>query len=319
MIAKALGYGAPKFRNGTKRSEGMSVSEVRNSRPAEPAFHQAGRRGTPKKYLESNFLRILVYASAAITLSLLAFMLIYILARGIPYLKPSVFSLHYSSENCSVIPALVNTIFMTAISLLIACPLGIGSAVYLVEYAKRGNRFVKLVRLTTETLTGIPSIIYGLFGMLLFVGTFRWGYSLLAGSCTVAIMILPTIMRTTEEALLSVPDSFREGSFGLGAGKLRTVFRIVLPSAVPGILSGVILATGRVVGETAALIYTAGTVAQIPKNVFGSGRTLAVQMYVLSSEGLHTNQAFATAVVLLAAVIGINALANFAAKKIREK
>lgn len=272
---------------------------------------------TPKKYLESNFLRILVYASAAITLSLLAFMLIYILARGIPYLKPSVFSLHYSSENCSVIPALVNTIFMTLISLLIACPLGIGSAVYLVEYAKRGNRFVKLVRLTTETLTGIPSIIYGLFGMLLFVGTLRWGYSLLAGSCTVAIMILPTIMRTTEEALLSVPDSFREGSFGLGAGKLRTVFRIVLPSAVPGILSGVILATGRVVGETAALIYTAGTVAQIPKNVFGSGRTLAVQMYVLSSEGLHTNQAFATAVVLLAAVIGINALAGFAAKKIR--
>lgn len=272
---------------------------------------------TPKKYLESNFLRFLVYASAAITLSLLAFMLIYILARGIPYLKPSVFSLHYSSENCSVIPALVNTIFMTAISLLIACPLGIGSAVYLVEYAKRGNRFVKLVRLTTETLTGIPSIIYGLFGMLLFVGTFRWGYSLLAGSCTVAIMILPTIMRTTEEALLSVPDSFREGSFGLGAGKLRTVFRIVLPSAVPGILSGVILATGRVVGETAALIYTAGTVAQIPKNVFGSGRTLAVQMYVLSSEGLHTNQAFATAVVLLAAVIGINALAGFAAKKIQ--
>lgn len=272
---------------------------------------------TPKKYLESNFLRILVYASAAITLSLLAFMLIYILARGIPYLKPSVFSLHYSSENCSVIPALVNTIFMTLISLLIACPLGIGSAVYLVEYAKRGNRFVKLVRLTTETLTGIPSIIYGLFGMLLFVGTLRWGYSLLAGSCTVAIMILPTIMRTTEEALLSVPDSFREGSFGLGAGKLRTVFRIVLPSAVPGILSGVILATGRVVGETAALIYTAGTVAQIPKNVFGSGRTLAVQMYVLSSEGLHTNQAFATAVVLLVAVIGINALAGFAAKKIR--
>ncbi len=312
MIAKALGYGAPKFRNGAKRSEGMSASEVRNSRPA------AKRRGTPKS-LWSNFLRILVYASAFFTISVLAFMLVYILARGIPYLKPSVFSLHYSSENCSVIPALVNTIFMALISLLIACPLGIGSAVYLVEYAKRGNRFVKLVRLTAETLSGIPSIIYGLFGMLLFVGTFRWGYSLLAGSCTVAIMILPTIMRTTEEALLSVSDSFREGSFGLGAGKLRTVFRIVLPSAVPGILSGVILATGRVVGETAALIYTAGTVAQIPKNVFGSGRTLAVQMYVLSSEGLHTNQAFATAVVLLAAVIGINALAGFAAKKIGKK
>ncbi len=271
------------------------------------------------KNLKSKVGRILVYLFAAFTVLLLAFMLIYILARGIPYLKPSLFSLHYSSENCSVIPALVNTIFMTAICLLIACPLGIGSAVYLVEYAKRGNRFVKLVRLTTETLAGIPSIIFGLFGMLLFVGTLRWGYSLLAGSCTVAIMILPTIMRTTEEALLSVPDSFREGSFGLGAGKLRTVFKIVLPSAVPGILSGVILATGRIVGETAALIYTAGTVAQIPPSVFDSGRTLAIHMYVLSSEGLHTNQAFATAVVLLATVIAINALAGFAAKKIGTK
>lgn len=277
------------------------------------------KKNIETRKLKSFSSRILVYLFASFTVLLLAFMLIYILARGIPYLKPSLFSLHYSSENCSVIPALVNTIFMTAISLLIACPLGIGSAIYLVEYAKRGNKFVKLVRLTTETLTGIPSIIYGLFGMLLFVMTLRWGYSLLAGSCTVAIMILPTIMRTTEEALLSVPDSFREGSFGLGAGKLRTVFRIVLPSAVPGILSGIILATGRVVGETAALIYTAGTVAQIPKNVFGSGRTLAVQMYVLSSEGLHTNQAFATAVVLLVAVIAINALANFAAKKIGKK
>lgn len=274
---------------------------------------------TKSKYLKSNFARILVYVSAVVTLSLLLFVIVYILIHGVPYLSPELFSLHYTSENCSVFPALVNTLTMTLISLLIACPLGIGSAVYLVEYARRGNRFVKLVRLTTETLTGIPSIIFGLFGMLLFVGFFRWGYSLLAGSCTVAIMILPTIMRTTEEALLSVPDSYREGSFGLGAGKLRTVFKIVLPAAVPGILSGVILACGRVVGETAALIYTAGTVAQIPPSVFGSGRTLAIHMYVLSSEGLHTNQAFATAVVLLIAVILINALASFLAKKIGTK
>lgn len=261
-------------------------------------------------------IRSVVYLCAFLTLGVLIFMLLYILVKGIPFLTPSLFELIYTSENCSVIPALVNTLLMILLALLIACPLGIGSAIYLVEYSKKGNRFVKLVRLTTETLTGIPSIVYGLFGMLLFVGALHWGYSLMAGSFTVAIMILPVIMRTTEEALLSVPDSFREGSFGLGAGKLRTVFKIVLPSAVPGILSGIILATGRVVGETAALIYTAGTVAQIPLGVFGSGRTLAVHMYVLSSEGLHTGQAFGTAVVLLVMVVAINLLAGIVAKHI---
>ena len=261
-------------------------------------------------------IRSVVYLCAFLTLGVLIFMLLYILVKGIPFLTPSLFELTYTSENCSVIPALVNTLLMILLALLIACPLGIGSAIYLVEYSKKGNRFVKLVRLTTETLTGIPAIVYGLFGMLLFVGALHWGYSLMAGSFTVAIMILPVIMRTTEEALLSVPDSFREGSFGLGAGKLRTVFRIVLPSAIPGILSGIILATGRVVGETAALIYTAGTVAQIPLGVFGSGRTLAVHMYVLSSEGLHTGQAFGTAVVLLVMVVAINLLAGIVAKHI---
>lgn len=261
-------------------------------------------------------IRSVVYLCAFLTLGVLIFMMLYILVKGIPFLTPSLFELTYTSENCSVFPALVNTLLMILLALLIACPLGIGSAIYLVEYSKKGNRFVKLVRLTTETLTGIPSIVYGLFGMLLFVGALHWGYSLMAGSFTVAIMILPVIMRTTEEALLSVPDSFREGSFGLGAGKLRTVFKIVLPSAIPGILSGIILATGRVVGETAALIYTAGTVAQIPLGVFGSGRTLAVHMYVLSSEGLHTGQAFGTAVVLLVLVVAINLLAGIVAKHI---
>lgn len=261
-------------------------------------------------------IRSVVYLCAFLTLGVLIFMMLYILVKGIPFLTPSLFELTYTSENCSVFPAIVNTLLMILLALLIACPLGIGSAIYLVEYSKKGNRFVKLVRLTTETLTGIPSIVYGLFGMLLFVGALHWGYSLMAGSFTVAIMILPVIMRTTEEALLSVPDSFREGSFGLGAGKLRTVFKIVLPSAIPGILSGIILATGRVVGETAALIYTAGTVAQIPLGVFGSGRTLAVHMYVLSSEGLHTGQAFGTAVVLLVMVVAINLLAGIVAKHI---
>ena len=265
---------------------------------------------------KSLFVRGCVYLCAGFTIEVLLFMLGYILVKGVPFLRSDLFSWKYTSENCSVVPALVNTLVMTLLALVIAVPLGIGSAIYLVEYAGKGNRFVKIVRMTTETLTGIPSIIYGLFGMLLFVGFLHWGYSLMAGAATVAIMIFPTIMRTTEESLLAVPDSFREGSFGLGAGKLRTVFTIVLPSAVPGILSGIILATGRVVGETAALIYTAGTVAQVPANLMESGRTLAIHMYVLSSEGLHTGQAFATAVVLLVMVAGINAVVGLVARRI---
>ena len=205
---------------------------------------------------------------------------------------------------------------MTLLSLLIAVPFGIFSAIFLVEYAGKGNKFIEVIRLTTETLSGIPSIVYGLFGMLFFVNTLKWGFSVLAGAFTLSIMILPLIMRQTEEALKAVPDSYREGSFGLGAGKLRTVFRIVLPSAVPGILAGVILAIGRIVGETAALIYTAGTVAQVPKNVLGSGRTLAIHMYMLSSEGLYMNQAYATAVILLVLVVAINNLSGVVAKKL---
>lgn len=268
--------------------------------------------------MKSKLIRFAVYFCAGLTLAALLFMIGYILVKGVPHLRGDLFNWRYTSDNCSVVPALVNTLIMTLLALFIACPLGIGSAIYLVEYAKKGNRFVKIVGMTTETLTGIPSIIYGLFGMLLFVGFLHWGYSLMAGAATVAIMILPTIMRTTEEALLAVPDSFREGSFGLGAGKLRTVFKIILPSAVPGILSGIILATGRVVGETAALIYTSGTVAQVPANLMGSGRTLAIHMYVLSSEGLHKNQAFATAVVLLGMVVVINALAALLARGIEK-
>lgn len=259
---------------------------------------------------------ILVILSAVLTFTVLLFLIAYILINGLPYLSADLFSIHYTTENVSLMPALLNTVIMTGISLLIAVPLGIFSAIFLVEYAGRGNKFVEVIRLTTETLSGIPSIVYGLFGMLFFVTTLGWGMSVLAGAFTLAIMILPLIMRTTEEALKSVPDSFREGSFGLGAGKLRTVFCIVLPSAVPGILAGVILATGRIVGETAALIYTAGTVAEVPKNVMSSGRTLAVHMYNLASEGLHMDKAYATAVVLLVVVILINTLSGWMAKKI---
>lgn len=271
---------------------------------------------TKRSKVSSAILKALVLLSALITFAVLFFLIVYILINGVPHLTPDLFAWEYNSENVSLMPALINTVIITVISLIIAVPIGIFSAIYLVEYAKRGNKFVNIIRITAETLSGIPSIVYGLFGMLFFVTALKWRNSILAGAFTLAIMILPLIMRTTEEALKSVPDSFREGSFGLGAGKLRTVFCIVLPSVIPGILAGVILAIGRIVGETAALIYTAGTVAKVPDSLMDSGRTLAVHMYNLSSEALYMDQAYATAVVLLILVIGINSLSSFVAKKL---
>lgn len=271
---------------------------------------------TKGRKIESIILRVLIYAAAAVTFAVLLFLLAYILINGVPNLKPSLFSLEYNTENASLMPALINTVIMTLLSLVIAIPFGIFSAIFLVEYAKKGNRFVGIIRLTTETLQGIPSIVYGLFGMLFFVTAIGWGYSILAGAFTMSIMILPLIMRTTEEALKAVPDTYREGSFGLGAGKLRTIFRIVLPAAVPGIMAGVILAIGRIMGETAALMYTAGTVPDIAATPMSSGRTLAVHMYNLSSEGLYMDQAYATAVILLVVVVAMNALSAFAARKL---
>lgn len=256
------------------------------------------------------------WAAAVVTVATLLFIIVFILIRGIPYIKPSLFSLTYNSENVSLMPAMISTILMTLCSLVVAVPLGVFAAIYLTEYARRGNKSVAFIRVTTETLSSIPSIVYGLFGMLFFVTFLGWGFSLLAGAFTLSIMILPLIMRSSEEALKAVPDMYREGAFGLGAGKLRTVFRIVLPSAMPGILAGIILAVGRIVGETAALIYTAGTVAQIPENLMMSVRTLSVHMYALSSEGLHINEGYATAVVLLLVVVIINMLSAKIAKKI---
>lgn len=264
----------------------------------------------------SGVLALITLLASVLTFALLVFLVGYILVKGIPYLSADLFSLNYTSENLSLLPSLINTFILTVLSLVIAAPLGIFAAIYLVEYARKGSKLVKVIRITAETLSGIPSIVYGLFGMLFFVTYLKWGYSLLAGACTVAIMILPLIMRTTEEALKAIPDSYREGSYGLGAGKLRTVFAVVLPSAVPGILAGVILSIGRIVGETAALIYTAGTVAALPDGVLSSGRTLAVHMYVLASEGLYMKQAYATAVILVLIVIAINALSSRLAKQL---
>ncbi len=296
-------------------------------------FAAAEARHAKTRRVVATLLRWLVYVGALLTTLVLLFLVGYILANGVPYLTPSLFAWEYTSDNVSLMPALVNTLLMAALALLMAVPVGVGSAIYLVEYAPRGNRFVQMVRITAETLQGIPSIIYGLFGMLFFVTTLKWNLSLMAGACTLAIMVLPVVMRTTEEALLAVPDAYREGGFGLGAGRLRTVFRCVMPSAVPGILGGVILALGRCVGEVAALMFTAGSIAQVPDFIggraegglaalgahfFDSARTLAVHMYVLASEGLHMNETYATAVVLLVMVVLLNLLATFAAKRMEK-
>lgn len=265
---------------------------------------QNDERIIKKNLMKARLLRMLTIAAAALTVLVLGFLIIYILVRGVPHLTPELFAWEYDSENVSMLPSMINTLEITLLTLVAAIPVGIGAAIYLVEYASSGNRFVPVIRMTAETLTGIPSIVYGLFGMLFFNTVF--GICMLSGALTLAIMVLPVILRTTEEALLAVPQKYREGSFGLGAGKLRTIFKIVLPAALPGILSGVILSIGRIVGETAALIYTAGTFTKAASSVFRSGRTLSVHMYLLSKEGLNTDQAYATAVVLLVLVVIIN-------------
>ncbi len=274
--------------------------------------------------MTSKILRALVYVGAILTALVLAGIVGYILVNGIPHLKPSLFEWTYTSENVSLMPALIDTILMALLALALSVPTGVGAAIYLVEYARSSSRFVRAVRMTAETLQGIPSIIYGLFGLLFFTTMLGWGLSLISGACTLAIMVLPVVMRTTEEALLAVPESYKQGGFTLGAGHVRTIFRCVLPSALPGIVGGVLLALGRCVGEVAALLFTAGTVAQIPDfggqgifALFDSCRTLAVHMYVLASEGLHMDETYATAVVLLILIVILNMGANFAAKRLK--
>lgn len=299
----------------------VQLNHINTSEPQGVVRNKQSFRQKFDSYLHhpASLALFLVTASAAlITFAVLVFLIVYILVNGVPYLTPDFFSWTSNSENVSCVPAIINTLTITAVALIIAVPLGIFAAIYLVEYAPKGNRFVKVIRMTAETLSGIPSIVYGLFGMMFFSSTMKMGYSLLSGALTLVIMILPLILRTTEEALQTVPDSFREGSFGLGAGRLRTVFKVVLPSAVPGILAGIILAIGRIVGETAALLYTSGTNTEIA-GLNSSGETLALHMYTLSGEGMYTNQAYATAVVLLLIVLVINTLSAFIAKKVGSK
>lgn len=287
---------------------------------------KTGPSSSSRAQASSQITRGAIYAGALFTTLVLLGIVGFILVNGIPHLTPTLFEWSYTSENVSLMPALISTLYMALLALLIAVPIGVSSAIYLVEYAKPGSRFVRVVRVTTETLQGIPSIIYGLFGMLFFTTVLGWGLSLLSGACTLAIMVLPVVMRTAEEALIAVPASYRAGGFALGAGYLRTIFRCVLPSALPGIVGGVLLALGRCVGEVAALLFTAGTIAQIPDfggqgifALFDSCRTLAVHMYVLASEGLHIDETYATAVVLLVLVMLLNVIANVAEKRLRVK
>lgn len=266
----------------------------------------------------SVFLKSLVYFSIFVTIGILVWVIYHVTANALPYFSADLFAWEWTTENQSMVPSIINTLTMIVISLAIAVPIGIFSAVFMVEYAKTGSKLVKIVRPATETLQGIPSIVYGLFGNIFFVNVLNLQYSIWAGAFTMAIMILPLIMRSTEEALIAVDDRLRQASYGLGAKKLRTVFNVVLPPAMNGIFSGIILAMGRVFGETAALIYTAGMTSKlaIPNE---QGATLSVQMYKLYSEGLHPNEMYVTAFVLLVFVVLINLFSSYIGSRLGGK
>lgn len=266
-----------------------------------------------RRRARSALLRGLCWLAIALAAGSLLMIVAYICINGVPNLSWELLFGAYSADNPSMGFAIAATLELVALSLAISGPLGVGCAVYLCEYAPRRSRLVGAIRLATETLAGIPSIIYGLFGALFFGTALGMGYSMICGILTISIMVLPTIIRTSEEAILSVDDMYREGSYGLGAGKLRTIFRIVLPSAAKGIISSFILATGRIVGETAALLFTLGSVAQFTGNILDSSRTLAVHMYINTRDGgmAGRNTAFAAGVVLLIVVIAINLIASW--------
>ena len=261
-----------------------------------------------------------MYISTGITAALVIFLVAYVFIKGIPNISWELLSTKpsYISGRIGILPDILNTLYIVLATLIFVIPLGVGAAIYLTEYAKN-KKLVGMIEYAAETLSGIPSIIYGLVGMLFFCQFLGFKTSLLAGSLTLVIMNLPTVMRTTQESLKTVPQSYRDGAFGLGAGKLRTVFRIILPSAMPGILSGVVLAAGRIAGETAALIFTAGTTAKVPENLFSSTRTLAVHMYCLLNEGLFMDDAYATAVVLVVFVLAMNGLSKLLASRLSNK
>lgn len=262
-----------------------------------------------------NILKVLIYLAAGVAIALLVGIMGYVFVRGLPQVSWQLLSTVQSSlkGTFGILGNIINTIYIIVITLIIAAPIGIGSAIYLNEYAKPG-KLVRTIEFTTEILSGIPSIIFGLFGMVFFGMTLKLGYSVLTGSFTLTLMVLPLITRNTQEALKTVPDSYRSGALGIGATKWYMIRTILLPSAAPGILTGVILSIGRIVGESAALLFTAGSGFQLPKNLFGklfeSSGTLTIQLY-LSMQKAKYDQAFGIAVVLLIIVLGINLLTRF--------
>jgi len=261
-----------------------------------------------------NILNALVYLCAIFTVSVLILIVGFIFLNGIKLISPSFIFGDYTSSGGGIKPMIIATLYVVLLSILIATPIGILSAVYLQEYAKQG-KVVKIIRFATESLSGIPSIVYGLFGGIFFVVALNYSYSILSGALTVAIIILPIIIRTTEESLKTVPSSYREASLGLGATKFQTLYKIIIPSAIPGILSGVILAMGRVIGESAAILLTAGTVAQMPYSLFDSARTLTVQAYLVTKENGDINQACAVGIVLIVIILALNYIAKLISKK----
>lgn len=262
-----------------------------------------------------NILKVLIYLAAGVAIALLVGIMGYVFVRGLPQVSWQLLSTVQSSlkGTFGILGNIINTIYIIVITLIIAAPIGIGSAIYLNEYAKPG-KLVRTIEFTTEILSGIPSIIFGLFGMVFFGMTLKLGYSVLTGSFTLTLMVLPLITRNTQEALKTVPDGYRSGALGIGATKWYMIRTILLPSAAPGILTGVILSIGRIVGESAALLFTAGSGFQLPKNLFGklfeSSGTLTIQLY-LSMQKAKYDQAFGIAVVLLIIVLGINLLTRF--------
>jgi len=270
-----------------------------------------------KVRIADSILKFLIIGSSLISIGALLWIVGYIVINGLPHITWEFISTEYKGDQTGILPMIISTAYIIGLSLLISVPIGICSAIYLVEYSKPGN-LIRCIRFATESLAGIPSIIYGLFGYIFFVTALKLRMSILSGSITLSIMILPLIIRTTEEALKAVPNSYREGSFALGASKLTTITRIILPSAIQGILTAVILSVGRIVGETAALYLTAGMVTRIPDDIMSSGRSLSVHLYMLAKEGISFEQAFATATVLLIIVAVINFIANMLASRIKK-
>ena len=258
--------------------------------------------------IKSDILKFIsIFATIVSTLSLI-FIVLFILIRGVPYINFNLLFGESNNSQMTLFPAIVSTAMMLFMALIIAVPIGVFSAIYLTEYSKANGKLIYLIRIFTDSLSGIPSIVFGLFGMLIFLELFGIGRNILAGSLTLVLIILPSIIRQTEETLISIPASLREGSLALGASKVRTIFKIVLPCGFSGIITAIILSIGRIVGESAALIYTSGAVRYMPAGYFSAGSSFAVMMWMFSSEGLYINQTFATASILLMIVIFLNAL-----------